>query len=65
MEPVVSNEKTISTGPPGGGGPVATLAALEEEGPSVSSASSLAGADLFAPRLPFAGALAAAPEKLY
>jgi len=37
MEPVVSNENTISTGPPGGGG-ASTLAFLAVEGPSPASA---------------------------
>ena len=37
MEPVVSNENTISTGPPGGVG-ASTLAFLAVEGPSPASA---------------------------
>ena len=37
MEPVVSNEKTISIGPPGGGG-ASTLDFLVTEGPSADLA---------------------------
>ena len=37
MEPVVSNEKTISIGPPGGGG-APTLDFLAAEGPSADLA---------------------------
>ena len=54
MDPVVSKENTISTGPPGGGGP-AFLEGVVSVAVSISSSGSVFAEERLDPLFPFAG----------